>query len=98
MLNTEYQERRDYIRMGIKGKVVCKVHGADHTFTGSAIDLSHTGMKIETSELLTEGTKMHIATKIGGASVSPLRATFIVKRVQKSGDKFFVAGEMINVR
>ncbi len=98
MLTGSYTEKRNYMRLEIEGDVICRVRGSDRSFTASAIDLSHTGLKFATTALLNDGMLLDVAVRVGSGSVSPLNAVFLVRRVQRDGDRYIVAGEMSGVK
>lgn len=98
MLSGANEEKRDYIRMQVEGDVICKEHVTGRIVKGSALDLSHTGVRFETPELMTEGMTFAITISIGTGGAKPLQADFIVRRVQKDRDKYIVSGEMSNVK
>ncbi len=98
MLGQRIKEKRDFIRMTFKGDVICKVQGTDRLFSATAHDISHSGIKFETTEMLKRNTKMDITVKVDSKIMRPLKATFLVRRVQHAGDRYIVSGEMIDVR
>lgn len=98
MLTGSNIEKRNYIRLQIEGEVLCRVRASGQSFTASAMDLSHTGLKFATTELLNDGMLLDIAVRVGTGAVPPLNAVFLVRRIQRDGDRYIVAGEMNNVK
>lgn len=97
---TRFNNKRNYIRMDVRAKISCINNETGKKITGSCLNLSHTGVKFETTELIKKGTKLQITVDVDGNKISPLKADMLVTRVEKSKktNKYYISGELRNVR
>lgn len=100
VLNEARKNKRNYIRMDVRAQVTCVNEKTGEKITGSCLNLSHTGVKFETTELIKKGTKLQITVNVDGDKISPLKADLIVTRVEKSKktNKYYISGQLRNVR
>ncbi len=98
MLGRPYEEKRKFIRMKVEGEVNGEVRGTGQEILGSAIDISHCGLKFQTPVLLVEGMLVDLTVKVEPEKSLPLDATFLVRRIQKNGSIYVISGEMSDVK
>lgn len=92
---SDYDEKRGFHRMGIECPMTFKVDGAGDKYVGTALDLSATGVRIESPVEVSVGTTIHINIAPDQAIVPPLSATVEVLRVDRNGDgSFDIGGEI----
>lgn len=86
MSGLHHNERRDYIRMEMDVPLSFTRDGAAGTLSGRCIDMSHTGMRIETRTLLSTGERINVDLDLGNPKFEPMRARLEVLRVVEHSD------------
>lgn len=86
MSGLHHNERRDYIRMEMDAPLSFTREGAPGTHTGRCIDMSHTGMRIETGTPLSPGERITVDLDLGNPKFNPMRARLEVMRVVEHPD------------
>ncbi|MBN2041794.1 MAG: PilZ domain-containing protein [Spirochaetes bacterium] len=92
------QNNRNYIRMDIHAEIKCRIVETKEEFTGQCKDLSHTGIKFETSKNLAAGTNVNISVNVNGSNIQPLVGILTVLRSEKlENNKYSISGELKDV-
>ena len=88
MSDHNYDEKRDFIRMGVKAPLSYTVMGAEsQTHYGNSNDLSASGLYMETDFLLSEGDEIEITIEASGNRLLPFIAKGNVLRVLPNKEK-----------
>ena len=90
----DYSEKRDFIRMKVNTEVVMKGDNG-LVLKGLCIDLSGTGMLIETSESVPDNTELQTVLPSTNDKFPALNATVKVIRCTPKGDDKFEMGVSI---
>jgi hypothetical protein len=99
MIGKSYRENRDFIRMDLDSEIAFKVPGTGRLCKGRAKDLSHTGMKFETTEELRPGTVLEVTIRLGNEKFRPMEAMFTVLRIEALPEKgFVVSGRLQDIK
>lgn len=88
-----FEEKRDFIRMGVSCPATFTRAGDQATYHGVADDLSATGLKITTTQDVAMGEILEVDIRPKAAIVAPLRATVEVVRITPDG-----ASKILGVR
>ncbi len=86
MSGLHHNERRDYIRMEMDAPLSFTRDGYAGILTGRCIDMSHTGMRIETRIPLSPGERITVNIDLGNPKFEPMRARLEVLRVVEHPD------------
>ncbi len=94
MIDREYSEKRDYIRMFVNADLEFKVNQGTETFTGKSKNLSGKGLGFNTQCELKDGDILELKLTADEAKVAPLELTVKVVRVEAgNNDGYFIATE-----
>lgn len=98
--SSKFRNKRNYVRMDVRANITCKNMATGEEITGSCINLSHTGIKFETNELIKKGSELQVTVNVDNDKITPLKADLLVKRVEKYKNKdiYIISGELVNVR
>jgi len=91
----DYQEKRDFIRMGLDCPMTFSVAGQGQSYQGMARDLSSSGLLMVTDQGFPVGTELEIRVVPGKAVVPPLNALVEVARVRETAPGTFELGVTI---
>lgn len=92
LLRGDYDEKRDFARMGIECPVIFRVEGDDSLYHGVASDLSATGLQITCTTEVSLGTQGSVELRPDKAIVPPLNARVEVMRCRELGAGSFELG------
>lgn len=84
----DYNEKRDFGRVGVKCDMTFQIGGDGEIYTGIAHNLSATGMLVTTDEEVPEGSVLDVCITAEEPMVPPLEASVEVIRTERleSGD------------
>ncbi len=72
--------------------------GSDTVFSGRCLDLSHTGMQMETATALSAGERLAVSLDLGNPRFEPMHARIEVLRVEGlPGGRYRVAAKMLDI-
>ena len=95
MPGLHHNERRDYIRMGMNIGLSVTRNGNGSVYSGRCLDLSHTGIQIETETALASGERIAIRLDLGNPKFQPVQASIEVLRVEEGADGCYSIAEKI---
>lgn len=76
----DYEEKRDFIRMNMNSEAVLRING--ESFPATCIDLSSTGMRLQTKSPAAIGDLVEVEIGSQHSSLSSFRATATVVRCE----------------
>lgn len=88
----DYDEKRDFARMGVECPAIVQVEGDGSTHHAVAMDLSATGVQLKCADAIGEGTVVSVEMTPEKTIVPPLKAKAEVIRCQESGDGGYQLG------
>ena len=92
------RENREHMRIPFEGPVTFTPAGTSGKYTGTCLNLSHTGIQFETDAGLNPGQMVQGTLKTGFSQLAPMEITFVVIRIEKgSALSFRVSGQMIRI-
>ena len=93
MIDYDYDEKRDFIRMNIETHITYTIKDSDRqSHDGLCDNLSATGLSMVTRYALEEGCKIELIMEPNGDKLPPLVAEGTVLRVEEKGsEKFHVS-------
>ncbi len=92
----DFQEKRDFIRMNVNTKADLTLEDGTQLKV-TCHDLSSSGLKIESSEAISNNINATICINSGGGETSDLQAEVKICRVEQLSDnKYDVGAEIIN--
>lgn len=94
-LAASYDEKRDFIRMRVETPLTLTLD--NRTLSCKCVDLSGTGMCIETSEVLLVGDEAVAFLPSYQNQFAPLNACIRIKRVLEDGDVNYYGAEIIEL-
>lgn len=94
-LAAAYEEKRDFIRMRVETPLTLTLN--NRTLTCKCVDLSGTGMCIETSETLAVGDEAVAFLPSYQNQFEPLNACIRIKRIMEDGELFYYGAEIIEL-
>jgi len=98
MPGLHHNERRDFIRMEMDTGLSFKRDGSATVYSGRCLDLSHTGMQIETETVLSTGERIAVSLDLGNPQFEPMRAHLEVLRVEERPDGgYLIAGKILDI-
>ena len=81
MPGLHHNERRDYIRMEMNTGLAFRRDGTGTVYSGRCLNLSHTGIQIETETALAPGERIAMSLDLGNPKFQPVQASMEVLRV-----------------
>ncbi len=97
--DTDYNEKRNFIRMFVNAEVNITDPATGKTFSGKGENLSGDGAMFVTSEKFTINQKLNVDISSEQSKTASLTAVFEVIRVDKTEDgQYRVAGTMLDVK
>ncbi len=98
-MGTDYDEKRNFIRMFVNAEVKISVAATGETFVGEGKNLSGDGALFVTDKEFEINQKLNLEISSEKSNLASLNAEFEVKRVESLGDgKFEIAGTMLDVK
>ena len=94
-LAAAYEEKRDYIRMRVETPLTLTLD--NRTISCKCVDLSGTGMCIESSETLAVGDEAEAFLPSYLNQFEPLNACIRIKRIMEDGDVNYYGAEIIEL-
>ncbi len=97
-LSRAYEEKRDFMRMGVECRVSMEVVDSGERLVGQASNLSATGLLIACDRALPLGTMVEISLVAERSIVPPLDALAEVVRVVPAGESFHLGVKITEMR
>ncbi|MGX5174477.1 PilZ domain-containing protein [Aliikangiella sp. IMCC44653] len=98
-LNSEYEEKRNFIRMFVDAKVSITDPATSEVYEGDSKNLSGDGVSFITDKKFELNQKLSVDIRSEQSKLAPLSADFEVKRVESLGDgRYEVAGTIQSVK
>ena len=94
-LAAAYDEKRDFIRMRVETPLTLTLN--NRTITCKCVDLSGTGMCLETTEKLDIGDEAVAFLPSYQNQFEPLNACIRIKRTMEDGELFYYGAEIIEL-
>jgi hypothetical protein len=94
-LAAAYDEKRDFIRMRVEAQLTLTLD--NRTISCKCVDLSGTGMCIETKEVLTIGDEVMAYLPSYQNQFEPLNACIRIKRVMEDSEFNYYGAEIIEL-
>lgn len=92
----DYSEKRDYIRMKVNARLRITREDNQATLTGVCRDLSGTGMLLEVSEAIPEGTRLHTSLPSQNDNFPAFESLVSVLRCTDQGGGRYLLGVNID--
>lgn len=88
----DYEEKRDFTRMGVECPATFSIDGEGTTYRAVATDLSATGLQLNSATALAEGVVVMVEMRPEQAIVPPLQAKAEVVRCLENGSGGYQLG------
>ena len=88
----DYDEKRDFTRMGVECPATFKLEGEDTTYHAVATDLSATGLQLNATDAVNVGAVVMVEMTPEQAIVPPLQARAEVLRCEERGEGGYSLG------
>lgn len=88
----DHSEKRDFIRMHVDTEIELVEEGTDRRLKGRCVDLSATGMAVEVTEQLTDGTRVHTSLPSHNPDFPPFDTYASVLRSEQLGENHWRLG------
>jgi hypothetical protein len=99
MLDRNYTEKRDFIRMVFDAEISYKTKDNNSVYKGICKNLSHTGLQFETELFLPEGSELEVTIDSRNGKFNPLKANFKSLRVKTlQNNKYLVSGRISKIK
>ncbi len=97
MVDKQYSEKRDFIRMFVDAEVTFNLTGTKDLFTGKARELSGKGVSFISAQCVNEGDVLNISVSARETSIAPLEITARVVRTEKlNPGEYLIATVTVN--
>jgi len=97
-MGSEYDEKRNFIRMFVNASVIITDPATDETYKGEGKNLSGDGAMFTTDKFFDINQKLNLKISSEQSKLASLSAEFEVKRVEEiSAGLFEIAGTMLEV-
>lgn len=88
----DYSEKRDFIRMKVNAQLTITREDNKASINGVCRDLSGTGMLLEVSEAIPEGTRLHTSLPSQNDNFPAFESVVSVTRCTDQGDGRYMLG------
>lgn len=93
----DYEEKRDFARMGMECPASFQIEGDETIKKGMATDLSATGLCLSSDEALGMGVIVKVVVKPDRSIVSPLKARAEVVRCDKASYGYSIGLKVLEI-
>lgn len=97
LIDKNFEEKRDFIRMKIEAPLDATISGNDGSFSGVCRELSGGGVQLILDTALTDGSEWELNIASSHGHSPQLRAIVKVVRVTPEGDKYATGLQILEV-
>jgi len=98
-VDKDYEEKRNFIRMFVDARVTITDPETGQTFHGDSKNLSGDGVMFITDQEFMENQLLNVDIRSEQSKLAPLKAQFVVKRIEKlENNQFEVGGTISSVQ